>query len=368
VSQARIDLVRARLNEHGVDALIVNRYENRRWLTGVRAHDASPTATAGWVIVTPDAAVLVTSFLYYGAAVVEADGVEVVEVPQDKRLHEAVAEQLQRLGTRRVGFEEAWLTVQTHRELREKLAGAGELVPIHKPVVDDLRAVKDERELASIRRAVGLSDAAMEALFGELKPGMTEKEAAWFLETHMRQRGAEGMAFGPDVASGPNAAVPHHTPTDRAIQVGEPIWIDTGAVVDGYRSDITRTVLIGSPDEQYRRLWHGVLEAQKRVVEFLRPGRRGSEADALAREYLRSVGLGELFKHGLGHGVGLQIHELPRLSRFADEDAKLAAGMTVTVEPGAYVDGWGGVRHEELTVLTDEGVEVLTRAPKPFTL
>jgi len=368
VSQTRIDLVRARLAEHGVDALIVNRYENRRWLSGVRAHDASPTATAGWVIVTPDAALFVTSFLYHGAAVVEADGVEVVEIPQDQRLHETAAEQLRRLGAKRVGFEEAWLTVQTHRELGEKLAGAAELVPIRKAVVDQLRAVKDERELASIRHAVALSDAAMEALFGELKPGMTEKEAAWFLEAHMRQHGADGMAFGPDVASGPNGAVPHHTPTDRAIQVGEPIWVDTGAVVDGYHSDVTRTVLLGRPDEQYRRLWHGVLEAQKRVIDFLRPGRGGTEADALAREFLGSVGLADAFKHGLGHGVGLQIHELPRLSRFADEDAKLAAGMTVTVEPGAYLDGWGGVRHEDLAVLTDDGVEVLTRAPKPFTL
>ena len=197
---------------------------------------------------------------------------------------------------------------------------------------------------------------------------MTEAEAAWFLEAHMRQRGAEAMAFGPDVASGPNAAVPHHSPTDRRIAAGEPIWIDTGAVVDGYRSDVTRTVLLGQPDDEYRRIWHEVLEAQKRTLEFIRPGRNGRECDAYAREYLSSVGLGEAFGHGLGHGVGLQIHEEPRLSRFADEDAKLAAGMVVTVEPGAYLDGWGGVRHEELTVLTDSGLEVISRAPKPFVL
>jgi Xaa-Pro aminopeptidase len=367
LSAARLDKLRAKLAGLGVDGLIVNRYENRRWLSGVTAHDASPTANAGWLIVTPARAVLVTSFLYYGAAVAEADGVEVVQIPRDRKLHETAAEQLRELDIRRVGFEEAWVTFQMHRQLAEELAGAVELAPLA-AVVDPLRAVKDAAELAVMRRAVALSDAAMEALFGELKPGMTEVEAAWFLEAHMRERGAEGMAFEPGVAAGPNSAVPHHKPSDRAIRAGEPIWIDIGALVDGYRSDITRTVALGQPDDQYRRLWQEVLEAQKRVLEFIRPGVTGRDCDTLARDYLDSVGLGEAFGHGLGHGVGLLIHEDPRLSRFSDGDAKLEAGMVTSVEPGAYIDGWGGVRHEELVVLVDDGIEVLTRASMPFTL
>lgn len=364
---ARLAKARARLAELGVDGLIVNRYENRRWLSGVSAPDASPTATAGWLVVTRDRAVLVTSFLYYGAAVAEAEGVEVVQIPPGQRLHEAAAEQIKQLEVSRLGFDETWFTVQAHRQLVEKLEGTVELVPLES-VVDPLRAVKDAAELATMRRAVALSDAAMEALYGELRPGMTEVEAAWFVESFMRQRGAEGMAFEPGVAAGPNAAVPHHKPTDRPIRAGEPIWIDIGAVVDGYRSDITRTVLLGEPDDQYHRIWHEVHEAQKRVLGMIRPGLTGRECDAIAREYLGSVGLGEAFGHGLGHGVGLQIHEDPRLSRHSDGDVPLLAGMVTSVEPGAYVDGWGGVRHEELVVLTDAGVEVLTRAPMPFTL
>jgi Xaa-Pro aminopeptidase len=197
---------------------------------------------------------------------------------------------------------------------------------------------------------------------------MTEAEAAWFLESFMRTRGAEGMAFEPGVAAGPNSAVPHHKPGDRPIRAGEPIWIDIGARVDGYCSDITRTVLLGQPDDQYRRLWHEVLEAQKRALDVVRPGRDGRECDAAARDYLVSVGLGDAFGHGLGHGVGLLIHELPSLSPRAEPDDKLEPGMVVTVEPGVYLAGWGGVRHEELTVLTGNGLEVLTRAAKPVSL
>jgi Xaa-Pro aminopeptidase len=218
-----------------------------------------------------------------------------------------------------------------------------------------------------MKRAIALSDQAMEALYGELKPGMTEAEAAWFLEAYMRTRGAEGMAFEPGVAAGPNSAIPHHKPSDRAIRAGEPIWIDIGARIDGYCSDITRTVLLGSPDAQYERVWREVLEAQRRSLEFVRPGRNGRECDAMARDYLVSVGLGEAFGHSLGHGVGLLIHELPTLSARSD-DKPLEPGMIVTVEPGAYLEGWGGVRHEELCVLTPDGLEILTHAPKPFTL
>lgn len=367
MSLARIEKLRAKLAGLGADGLIVNRYENRRWLSGVSARDASPTATAGWLIVAGTRAVLVTSSLYYGEAAGEADGVEVVQIAPSRQLHETVAAQVKELGVRRLGFDETWFTVRQHRELSDQLGGEAELVPL-RLVVDPLRAVKDAAELTTMRRAIALSDVAMEALFGELKPGMTEAEAAWFLEAHMRRAGAEGVSFEPGVAAGPNAAVPHHKPSDRAIRTGEPVWIDIGAVVDGYLSDITRTVLLGQPDDRYRRIWSEVREAQRRALDFMRPGRTGRECDAVARDYLGSVGLGEAFGHGLGHGVGLLIHEDPRLSRHSDGDARLEGGMVTSVEPGVYLEGWGGVRHEELVVVTDDGVEVLTRAPMPLTL
>ena len=368
MSAERLAEARAALARTDCDALLVSRPENRRWLSGVSAHDASPTAHAGWILLGPERAVLVTSFLYEGAARAEADGVDVVAARPPKRIHELFAEEIRAAGRKRVGFDKGWFTFGHHEELRQALGDHPvELVPVDDPIFP-LRAVKDAGELATIRRAAELADQAMEALYGELRPGMTEAEAAWFLESFMRTRGAEGMAFEPGVASGPNAAVPHHKPGDRAIRAGEPLWIDIGAKVDGYCSDITRTVLLGDPDDRYRRVWQEVLEAQKRALAFLRPGRNGRECDAVARDYLTSVGLGEAFGHGLGHGVGLLIHELPTLSTRSAEDEKLAPGMIVTVEPGAYLEGWGGVRHEELTVLTEDGLEILSRAAKPLAL
>jgi Xaa-Pro aminopeptidase len=233
--------------------------------------------------------------------------------------------------------------------------------------VDPLRAVKDADELTLIRAAIALADQAMEGLFSELKPGMTEAEAAWWLEAFMRSRGAEGMAFDPGVAAGPNGAVPHHKPGRRAIRPGEPIWVDIGARWQGYCSDITRTVLLGRPDDQYTRLWASVLEAQRRALDTIRPGMTGKACDATARDHLIAAGLGDQFGHGLGHGVGLEIHEEPRLSRFTVRD-QVAAGMVTSVEPGVYIPGWGGVRHEDLVLLTADGLEVLTRASKPPTL
>jgi Xaa-Pro aminopeptidase len=367
VSAARLARLREALSGLDCDALLINRPDNRRWITNVSAHDASPTAHAGWVLVTRERAILVTSFLYEGTARAEADAVEVVGFRAPTRFHDRFAEVVRESGARRIGFDKAWFTFGHHAELREALGDASvELLPIDDPIFG-LRAIKDERELAAMKRAIALSDDAMVALYGELKPGMTEAEAAWFLEAFMRTRGAEGMAFEPGVAAGPNSAIPHHKPGDRAIKAGEPIWIDIGARVDGYCSDITRTVLLGDPDARYERVWREVFEAQKRALEFVRPGRNGRECDAVARDYLASVGLAEAFGHSLGHGVGLLIHELPTLSARSD-DRPLAPGMIVTVEPGAYVEGWGGVRHEELCVLTADGLEILTRAPKPFTL
>ena len=347
--------------------MLVNRPDNRRWITNVSAHDASPTAHAGWVLVTRERAVLVTSFLYEGTARAEADSVEVVSFRPPTKFHERFAEVARESGARRIGFDKSWFTFGHHADLKEALGDAPvELIATDDPIFP-LRAIKDETELATMKRAIALSDQAMEALYGELKPGMTEAEAAWFLEAFMRTRGAEGMAFEPGVAAGPNSAIPHHKPSDRAIRAGEPIWIDIGARIDGYCADITRTVLLGSADAQYGRVWREVLEAQRRALEFIRPGRNGKECDALARDYLGSVGLGEAFGHSLGHGVGMLIHELPTLSARSD-DKPLEPGMIVTVEPGAYLEGWGGVRHEELCVLTADGLEILTHAPKPMTL
>jgi Xaa-Pro aminopeptidase len=192
---------------------------------------------------------------------------------------------------------------------------------------------------------------------------MTEKEVAWELESHMRQNGATATSFEIIVASGLNGAMPHATTTDRPIEEGEPIVMDFGARVDGYCSDITRTVCLGQPDEQYEAVWQLVLRAQQAVEGALQPGMTGKEADAIARRVFAEAGYEDEFGHGLGHGVGLAIHEDPRLSPRSDE-VTLEPGMVFTVEPGLYLTGWGGVRIEDIVVLRETGAEVLTQAPK----
>ncbi|HID96168.1 MAG TPA: peptidase M24 family protein, partial [Candidatus Latescibacteria bacterium] len=195
-----------------------------------------------------------------------------------------------------------------------------------------------------------------------IEPGMTEKEVAWELESFMRTHGAEKAAFDLIVASGPNGALPHVTASERAIRAGEPIVMDLGCVVEGYHSDMTRTICLGQPDARFREIYQLVLSAQLAAEEAIRPGMTGREADAIARRIIEEAGYGEQFGHGLGHGVGLAIHEKPTLGKLSED--VLEPGMVFTVEPGIYIPGWGGVRIEDMVVLREDGVEVLTQASK----
>lgn len=350
---------RQQMRAQGLDGLLITQPENRRYLTGFTARDSSPTSSAGWVLLTPTAGFLLTSFLYYEAALAQAQGVEVVQLSGS--LTETTARLAADLGLRRLGFEAAALSFATYRGLQDRLGDTCTLVPTE-GLIEDLRAVKDPAEVAAIRRAVALADQTYAYLREILRPGMTEARAAWLLEAYMREHGAEGMAFEPTVAAGPHSAIPHHQPTERPIGIGEPVWVDFGARVDGYCSDITRSFVLGPAPAEYRRRWELVRQAQEAALAGLRPGLSGREADALARQVLEAAGYGAAFGHSLGHGIGLAVHERPRLSRLSEE--VLAPGMTVTVEPGLYLPGWGGIRHEDLVVITAEGIEVLTQAPK----
>jgi Xaa-Pro aminopeptidase len=236
------------------------------------------------------------------------------------------------------------------------------LVPVEKMVLP-LRAVKDRGEVRVISAAVACADAAFAHLCQVIRPGMTEAQIAWELESHMRQHGASAISFPTIVGSGPNGAMPHATASERVVGEGEPIVLDFGAIVDGYCSDITRSFCLGRADDRYHEVWQWVLEAQRTVVEQLRPGMNGKEADAIAREVFRQVGQEDRFGHGLGHGVGLAIHEDPRMGRLSEEYV-LEPGMVITVEPGLYYPGWGGVRIEDIVVIGENGVEVLTQAAK----
>ena len=348
----RLEQLRKRIAELELDGMLITDPLNRRYLSGF-------SGSAGWLLVSADGTLLAVDFRYYERAAREApdwEQVHVTSTPTD-----ALVEMVARAGVHRLGIESDHLTVAQYEGARTKVPDVT-LVPLEK-VVLPLRAVKDRGEVRAISAAVACADAAFAHLCRVIRPGMTETQIAWELESHMRQNGASAISFPTIVGSGPNGAMPHATAGERVVGEGEPIVLDFGAVVDGYCSDITRSFCLGRADDRYREVWQWVLEAQRAVEERLRPGMNGQEADAIAREVFGRVGQEDRFGHGLGHGVGLAIHEDPRMGRLSEEHV-LEPGHGVTVEPGLYYPGWGGVRIEDLVVIGEDGVEVLTRAPK----
>jgi len=351
--KSRLERFRQLLPEAGVDAVIISQPENRRYLSGF-------TGSAGYLLIGPDWAVLATDFRYTEQARQEAPDFEVWRI--DGSLVPALRDLTRRRSLRRLGFEAHAVTYQTYREWSRYLRGRGvRLVPL-RGLVEQLRAVKDEEEIGRIRKAAEITDRALAAVLETLKYGVTERELAWEVERVMRELGADGVSFAPIVATGPNAARPHHRPGDRRVQPGDIVLLDIGAGFDGYQSDLTRTFVFGRPEEKFLEVWRVVAEANEAARRAARPGMPAAEVDAVAREVIRAAGYGENFGHGLGHGVGLVIHEAPRLGPRSED--KLAAGMVFTIEPGIYLPGWGGVRIEDLVVLRDHGVEVISQAPK----
>jgi len=251
------------------------------------------------------------------------------------------------LDVKRIGFDANDISFATYRSLTTDILGK-ELVPTE-GLVESLRAVKDDDELALIKNAIEICDAAFEKVASEIQTGMTEAEVAWALEKAMRENGSSPLPFDIIVASGPNAAKPHHQPTNRPIADGEPVIIDIGATFAGYRSDMSRTICLGKQDEKFGKIYDLVLGAQLTAIATIESGMTGDIADGLARTVIEQGGYGEHFGHGLGHGVGLATHEAPRVGRESKDI--LADGMVFTIEPGIYISGWGGVRIEDMVVL-----------------
>jgi Xaa-Pro aminopeptidase len=348
----RLERLRELLEAQQLEAMIVSQAENRRYLSGF-------TGTDGTLFVSADRAALITDFRFTEQASREAPLFEIVEAIPDV-LSSELSHLAGETGAKRVGFEANHVSFAVYQDWLG-LAQGYELVPVH-GLVEGLRAVKDEQELELIRRAAAIGDGAVTHVRQSLRPGMTEREVAWEMEVYMRTQGAEAVGFDFIVASGPNGAMPHATVSDRAIEEGEPIILDLGARVEGYRSDLTRTLVLGKPDERFQELYYLVLDAQMKALVGIKPGMTGREADALARDVITARGYGKRFGHGLGHSVGLAVHEDPRMG--TRSTAVLQLGNTLTVEPGIYITGWGGVRIEDLVVVTDRGVEVLSKAGK----
>jgi len=254
------------------------------------------------------------------------------------------------------------LTWGLYRELSERLRGESpsvRLMPLN-GVVEEMRVVKDEPEIRTLEASADLMSDILDEVIAGLEPGMTEKQVAWQIEGLVRESGAEGLAFPPIVASGPNSAMPHAVPTDRRLEKGVPVILDVGLRLDGYCSDMTRTVFLGKPSPDFMEIYRTVREAQTTALEEVRSGVMSNHPDAIARRIINDAGFGDYFGHGLGHGVGLATHERPRLSPL--RPAKLRKGMVVTVEPGIYVPGKGGVRLEEMVVIEADGPRILSRA------
>ena len=265
-----------------------------------------------------------------------------------------------------VGFESQHMTVHNYQQVTEAVrSGCDGKQPSLKAtagIVDGLRTVKDTDELALLQRAIDVADGAMEAVRPTIQPGDTELQIAWRLEQTMRELGADGPSFDTIVAAGPNGAMPHHRPSDQPIAAGEPIVIDMGARVNGYCSDITRTICLGRPDDTFQRVYDIVLGAQLTAMNTVMPGMTGGEADGLSRGVISEAGYGESFGHSLGHGIGLAVHEYPRVGPNASN--VLEEGMVFTIEPGIYLSGWGGVRIEDDVVLEAGGARPLSKASK----
>jgi len=348
---ARADAVLAAVAERELDALLVSNLVNIRWLTGFTGSNAA-------AVLGPAQRRFVTDFRYLSQVAAQIDEAWEREIDSDllKRVAAGLPE-----GPFKLGFDDAHLTVKQHAQLAELVGDGVELVAAG-GIVEALRAVKDPAEIDAIRAATKVADAAFEEVVSAGIVGRTEREVALDLEIAMRRRGASGASFAPIVAAAEHGALPHAAPRDVPIPAGTLVVIDWGAQLDGYASDCTRTVATGELDPRDRAVYDLVLEAQEAALAAVRPGPTGQEVDAIARAIIDDAGHAEHFGHGLGHGVGMEVHEGPRLAKLAKDP--LAAGNVVTVEPGVYVPGAVGVRIEDLVAVTADGHDVLTGLSK----
>ncbi len=350
MTSTALDQLRQKLETLELDAFWVAKPENVRYLSGFTTPDDAK------VLVTKDQVLLYTDARY--AVQAEQESRVPVHIARFEEVFEHAKPIVQ---GKRIGFESDAVLYEGFEELN---IGLGADLKAVKGLIDGMRLIKTPEEIAAIRQAAMIADAALESLLPKLQPGVTERDFALELEFEMRRRGANGAAFEIIVASGERSAMPHGVASNRVIQEGDLVTIDWGARLNGYYSDCTRVYPVGEISDQLKNLYRAVLEANKLGLAAVRPGARCKAVDAVARDYLKSVGFEKEFAHSLGHGVGLAVHEQPRLSYRAEEAEVLEEGMIVTVEPGVYIPSVGGARVEDLVVVTTDGYEALTKLPK----
>ena len=346
----RIDQLREQFKEKEIDGMLITSPYNRRFMT-------SFTGTAGAVVISEKEAAFITDFRYVDQANEQINGYEIVE--HKGAIYEEIAKQVERMGIKRLGFEEEHVTYQSFTIYEKQFQS--KLIPVS-GLVEKIRLIKDETEINLIQTAANIADAAFTHITSFIRAGLTELDVANELEFFMRKEGAASSSFDIIVASGIRSALPHGVATDKVIKNGELVTLDYGAYYKGYCSDITRTLAVGEPGEQLKTIYHTVLTAQLKGMAGIKPGITGKEADALTRDYIKEQGFGEYFGHSTGHGLGLEVHEGPSLSM--KSDMILVPGMVVTVEPGIYISGVGGTRIEDDTLITEDGNRSFTNSTK----
>jgi Xaa-Pro aminopeptidase len=353
----RIQKLRQTLAEKKIDAFLVLIDHNRRYLSGFTAEDTLFDESAGALFIGSENLLLATDSRYELQAAKEAPQYEIF--CYQKGLVSSLPTILPKIKARTLGYEHHRLSVKQYEEIITCLKTEHvdiELIGLD-GMVERQREIKDQSEIDKTKAALVLAENVFTQVIAELQPGLPEIEIAWAMEKGMRAAGAEALSFPPIVASGPNSAMPHAVPSDRCLQVGEPILFDWGARLNGYCSDISRTLIFGQPDSQFKKVYQTVKDAQSKAIDAIRAGVHAQSVDRVAREHIEAAGFKDRFGHGLGHGTGLAIHEPPRLSPLLD--TILEEGMLCTVEPGVYLPSWGGVRLENMVVVRRDHAEVL---------
>lgn len=349
--EKRVRELQKALLENKIDSIIITGETNIRYITGF-------TGDESYAVVTQNEAFFVTDFRYTEQAQNEAPDFEIIMHEGD--MLGTIAKRLKQTDVTSIGFEEDFVTYSLFKKIEKNFSWI-DLVPTSK-IIESLRIIKDAEEIELIKKAIEISDGAFSYILTVLKPGMKEKEVEKLLHNKMLELGAEKNSFDFIIASGKRSSLPHGFASQKVIEEGDFLTIDFGAIYKGYISDMTRTVIMGEPSEKQREIYNIVLEAQLHGCSNVKAGMTGIEGDALCRDIIKSYGYGDNFGHGTGHGIGLDVHENPRLSLHCD--TVLKPGMTVTVEPGIYIPDFGGVRIEDDVLITESGREVLSKSPK----
>ncbi|EEL49677.1 MULTISPECIES: M24 family metallopeptidase [Bacillus cereus group] len=347
---SRIKKIQAQLDQYGIDGLLITKKENRRYATGF-------TGSAGIILLSATNAVFITDFRYVDQAKTQIQEADIIM--HRGNMEKEIANQITKLDIQKLGIEENNMTLKQYSALK-KYTNI-ELVQVNE-LVETIRTIKEDTEIETMKIAARIADEAFQHITNFLKPGVSEFDIRDELEFFMRKKGASSSSFDIIIASGVRSSLPHGVATNKIIEHGDMVTLDFGALYNGYCSDLTRTVAIGSYSEEFEKIYGIVLEALKRGIEAIRPGESAKTIDDVTRNYITDHGYGEYFGHSTGHGVGLEIHEPLRLSQ--ESTAILQEGMVVTVEPGIYIPNWGGCRIEDDIVVTKDGYEVITQSDR----